>query len=71
MNRDAMEAEPRASCLLAVIALLGFAVVGCSEMRSDADVTQGSALEPSTEEADVIRRMEERQRRGDGGGGAY
>jgi hypothetical protein len=69
MNRDVMGAKPLASCLLAVVALVGFAVVGCSDMRSESNVEQGSAVGSPTEEADVIRRMEERQRRGNGGGG--
>jgi hypothetical protein len=62
MNRDVTGSKPLASCLLAVVALLGFAAVGCSEIHSGSDVAAGDS--PTQEEE-----RQERNRRGDGGGG--
>ena len=71
MNRDVTEAKVFASCLLAVVALVGFVAVGCSETRSESNIEPGGALESSTDQSDALRRMEERQKRGNGGGGSY
>jgi hypothetical protein len=62
------------SCLLFVIALIGVAAAGCSEIRPEPDVEQGGVLQSPTHEADALRRAEERQeqnRGGGGGGGGY
>jgi hypothetical protein len=73
MNRDVTEAKLFASSLFAVIALVGFAAVGCSEINPESNVEEAAVLDAPTEEADSLRRMEERrkQSRGDGGGGSY
>jgi hypothetical protein len=69
MDRDVREAKPLAYALLALFALAG---VGCSEIHSEPNATQGGVLDSSTHEAGSDRQMEERQeqdRRGGGGGG--
>jgi hypothetical protein len=78
MNRllkaDMTDSKRVASCLLAVIVLVGFAAAGCSEIRSEPNVQEGGLLESPTHEADALRRAEERQeqnRGGGGGGGGY
>jgi len=73
MNRDVTEAKLLASCLPAMIALVGFAAVGCSEINPESNVEEAAAIDAPTEEADALRRMEERgkQNRGNGGGGSY
>ncbi|HSA79955.1 MAG TPA: hypothetical protein VLE23_03970 [Geminicoccaceae bacterium] len=71
MHRGATEVKPLASCLLAAVALIGVAAVGCTDMRSESNVEQGSVLDSPTDQADAIRRIEERQKRGNGGGGSY
>ena len=60
----------RTSGLVALLALVGLAAVGCS--HSEPTATQCGVLDSPTHEADSNRQMEERQeqdRRGGGGGG--
>ena len=74
MNHDATRLKPVAPCLLAAVALVGFAAVGCSEVHPGPNVEEGGLLESPTHEADSLRRAEERQeqnRGGGGGGGSY
>jgi hypothetical protein len=73
MNHDAAASKPRASCLLAVMALVWLAAVGCSEIRPEPNVEQGGVLESPTHEQDALHRAEQRQQqnRGGGGGGSY
>jgi hypothetical protein len=74
MNFDATGLKPLAFGLLAVIALIGFAAVGCAESHPGANVEEGGLLESPTHEADALRRAEERQeqnRSRNGGGGGY
>jgi hypothetical protein len=73
MNRDVTGAKPFASCLPAVIALLGFAVAGCTEIDPEPNVEGAAAIDAPTEAADAMRRMEERrkQNRANGGGGSF
>ena len=63
-----------ASCLLAVLVLVGFAAAACSGIQPEPNAQEGGALESPTHEADALRRSEERQqqnRGGGGGGGGY
>jgi hypothetical protein len=63
-----------AACLLSIVALVGLAAAGCSEIRPESDVEEGGLLESPTHEQDAVRRTEERQRQnrgGGGGGGGY
>ena len=63
-----------ASCLRAVLVLVGLAAAGCSDIHPAPDAEEGGALESPTHEADALRRSEERQqqnRGGGGGGGGY
>ena len=59
---------------LALAGIVGFAAVGCADIRPESDVEEGGLLESPTHEADSLRRTEERQqqnRGGGGGGGSY
>jgi hypothetical protein len=69
MNKDAIGSRPLVPCLVAVIALVGFAAVGCSDQTGE----EGGLLESETHESDVLRRAEERQQqnRSRNGGGGY
>ncbi|HZA67151.1 MAG TPA: hypothetical protein VE592_09375 [Geminicoccaceae bacterium] len=69
MNHDAIGSRPLAPCLVAVIALVGLAAVGCS----DQTVEEGGLLESQTHQSDALRRAEERQEqnRSRNGGGGY
>jgi hypothetical protein len=68
MAPDAKGSKRAPSCLLFVIALIGVAAAGCSEIRPEPDV-EGGVLEAPTHEADALRRAEERQEQNRGGGG--
>jgi hypothetical protein len=60
----------RASDLVALVALVGLAAIGCSDIHPEPNVVQGGVLDSPTHEADAMRHMEERQerdRRGRGG----
>jgi hypothetical protein len=73
MSHDAAGSKPLASFLLAVVVLVGFAAGGCSGIQSEPNVEEGGLLESSTDEADALRRAEERQEqnRYRNGGGGY
>jgi hypothetical protein len=73
MNRGARRPKPLDTVLLAVLALVGIAAIGCSEIRPEPNVQEGGLLESSTHEADTLRRAEERQQqnRSRNGGGGY
>jgi hypothetical protein len=51
----------RASRLIALIPLLGFAAAGCSEARPEPGRELGGVLDSRTHEAGSMRQMEERQ----------
>jgi hypothetical protein len=63
--------------LVALVALVGLAAVGCSDIHPEPNVMQGGVLDSPTHEADAMRQREERQERdrrgrgGGGGGGGY
>jgi hypothetical protein len=69
MTVNAAKPKHTASCLLAVVALVGFVASGCSEIRPEPNVEEGGLLESPTHEADSLRRTEERQQQNRGGGG--
>jgi hypothetical protein len=72
MSHDATASKPLASCLLAGVALVGLAAVGCSEIQPEPNAEQGGLLESPTPEQDALQRAQERQRQnGGGGGGSY
>jgi hypothetical protein len=69
MNNDAIGSRTLAPCLVAMIALVGSAAVGCSDQSGE----EGGLLESETQESDALRRAEEReqQNRSSNGGGGY
>jgi hypothetical protein len=61
MNRGVAGAQPLASGLPALVALVGFVMIGCTETHPEPNVELGSVLDSRTHEADSLRQIEERQ----------
>jgi hypothetical protein len=57
---------PFAFHLLSVIALVGIAAVGCSDIRPEPNVEESGMLESPTHESDALRETEEREEGGEG-----
>lgn len=61
MTANVTKSRRTAAHLLSLVALLGLAAVGCSEIHPEPNVEEGGLLESPTHEADSLRQFEERQ----------
>lgn len=69
MRHAVIGPRPLTACILAVVALAGFATVSCTDPSGEG----GGLLQSPTHEADALRQEEERrqQDRSRNGGGGY
>jgi hypothetical protein len=66
MERGARRTNPSAFHLLSVIAFVGVAAVGCSDIHPAPNVEEGGMLESPTHESDALRETEEHEEGGEG-----
>jgi hypothetical protein len=69
MKRGMTDSSRVASCLLAALALAGFAAAACSEIHPEANSEEAGVLESPTHQADSLHRAEKRREQDSGGGG--
>jgi len=65
MDQGARRSMPSAFGLLSVIALVGVAAVGCSDIHPEPNMEESGMLESPTHEADAVRE-DEHQEGGEG-----
>jgi hypothetical protein len=66
MDQGARRSMPSAFGLLSVIALVGVAAVGCSDIHPEPNMEESGMLESPTHEADAVREVEEHEEGGEG-----